>query len=99
MGVALHKTQQQSSGFGLSWTDRADDAFYQQHKYQVILFAPCTWIYFCIVDVVITAWVVSYSGAVVILKLNICAYKQAPQNTPAARSHIAIKSAPFIFLT
>lgn len=97
MGVALHKTQQQSSGFGLSWIDRADGAFYQHHKYQVMLFGTCTWIYFCIVDVVITVWFVNYLGPVVILKLNICAYKQAPQNSLAAQSHSSIQNAPFFF--
>lgn len=43
---------------------------------KLCFFAPCTRIYFCIVNTVITAWVVNYSAPILILKLNIRAYKQ-----------------------
>lgn len=76
MGVALHKTQQRSNGFGLPFTATAEDAFCWHHKYQALFFGSCTQLYFCIVNVVITAWVVNYSAPILILKLNIRAYKQ-----------------------
>lgn len=58
------------------WSSTAEDAFYQGHKYQAIFFGTCTRIYFCMVNVVITAWVVNYSAPILILKLNIHAYEQ-----------------------
>lgn len=41
-----------------------------------MFFGTCTWIHFCAVKVVITAWVVNYSAPILILKLNIRPYRQ-----------------------